>query len=360
SYTYNDQAKTLTVKSPEGLQTITQYNEFGDVVQVTQANQGKSTYLYNDNGQKTKETNAVGATTNYVYDKKTGLLSESTDAVGVKTSYYYDNANRVISQIVTLSATESQETSYSYDGLGQRLEVIEAKGSANERVTQYGYDKAGNLISVTQDAKGLKLVTSYSYDETGRQVKVTDKGLTTVYTYDVLGRRISEVKDPGGLALKVEYRYDANGNVTRKIDEAGNSSWYVYNAMNQLVYTVNSLGGVSGSVYDLNGKVIAQYQYTALQDVSGWASKDIVTAANVTVSKTTANLTRFVYNKDGLEIYRIDAEGAVTETQYNELGKVAHVLQYDKVVTLAGEALTADGIKTALTTAKASAQTQSY
>nr|WP_269511821.1 hypothetical protein [Acinetobacter baumannii] len=360
SYTYNDQAKTLTVKSPEGLQTITQYNEFGDVVQVTQANQGKSTYLYNDDGQKTKETNAVGATTNYVYDKKTGLLSESTDAVGVKTSYYYDNANRVISQIVTLSATESQETSYSYDGLGQRLEVIEAKGSANERVTQYGYDKAGNLISVTQDAKGLKLVTSYSYDETGRQVKVTDKGLTTVYTYDALGRRISEVKDPGGLALKVEYRYDANGNVTRKIDEAGNSSWYVYNTMNQLVYTVNSLGGVSGSVYDLNGKVIAQYQYTALQDVSGWASKDIVTAANVTVSKTTANLIRFVYNKDGLEIYRIDAEGAVTETQYNELGKVAHVLQYDKVVTLAGEALTADGIKTALTTAKASAQTQSY
>ncbi|XZW37053.1 LysM peptidoglycan-binding domain-containing protein [Acinetobacter baumannii] len=360
SYTYNDQAKTLTVKSPEGLQTITQYNEFGDVVQVTQANQGKSTYLYNDDGQKTKETNAVGATTNYVYDKKTGLLSESTDAVGVKTSYYYDNANRVISQIVTLSATESQETSYSYDGLGQRLEVIEAKDSANERVTQYGYDKAGNLISVTQDAKGLKLVTSYSYDETGRQVKVTDKGLTTVYTYDALGRRISEVKDPGGLALKVEYRYDANGNVTRKIDEAGNSSWYVYNTMNQLVYTVNSLGGVSGSVYDLNGKVIAQYQYTALQDVSGWASKDIVTAANVTVSKTTANLIRFVYNKDGLEIYRIDAEGAVTETQYNELGKVAHVLQYDKVVTLAGEALTADGIKTALTTAKASAQTQSY
>ncbi|EOQ75796.1 RHS repeat protein, partial [Acinetobacter lactucae] len=360
SYTYNDQAKTLTVKSPEGLQTTTQYNEFGDVVQVTQANQGKSSYLYNDDGQKTKETNAVAAITNYVYDKKTGLLSESTDAAGVKTSYYYDNANRIISQIVTLSATEQLETSYSYDGLGQRLEVIEAKGSANERVTQYGYDKAGNLISVTQDAKGLKLVTSYSYDESGRQVKVTDKGLTTVYTYDALGRRISEVKDPGGLALKVEYRYDANGNVTRKIDEAGNSSWYVYNAINQLVYTINSLGVVSGSVYDLNGKVIAQYQYTALQDVSGWASKDIVTAANVTVSKTTANLTRFVYNKDGLEIYRIDAEGAVTETQYNELGKVAHAIQYDKVVNLTGEALTADTIKTALTTAKASAQAQSY
>ncbi|MFV5643105.1 hypothetical protein VXQ81_19930, partial [Acinetobacter oleivorans] len=360
SYTYDDQTKTLTVKSPEGLQTTTQYNEFGDVVQVTQANQGKSTYLYNDDGQKTKETNAVAAITNYVYDKKTGLLSESTDAVGVKTSYYYDNANRIISQIVTLSATESQETSYSYDGLGQRLEVTEAKGSANERVTQYGYDKAGNLISVTQDAKGLKLVTSYSYDESGRQVKVTDKGLTTVYTYDALGRRISEVKDPGGLALKVEYRYDANGNVTRKIDEAGNSSWYVYNAMNQLVYTINSLGVVSGSVYDLNGKVIAQYQFTALQDISGWANKDIVTAANVTVSKTTANLTRFVYNKDGLEIYRIDAEGAVTETQYNELGKVAHAIQYDKVVNLTGEALTADTIKTALTTAEASAQTQSY
>ncbi len=359
SYTYNDQAKTLTVKSPEGLQTTTQYNEFGDVVQVTQANQGKSTYLYNDDGQKTKETNAVAATTNYVYDKKTGLLSESTDAVGVKTSYSYDNANRVISQIVTLSATEKLETSYSYDGLGQRLEVTEAKGSANERVTQYGYDKAGNLISVTQDAKGLKLVTSYSYDETGRQVKVTDKGLTTVYNYDALGRRISEVKDPGGLALKVEYRYDANGNVTRKIDEAGNSSWYVYNAMNQLVYTFNSLGITNRFIYDLNGHVITQYHYTAVQDVSSWVNKDIVTAADVTVLAMGDNLTRFVYNKDGLEIFRVDAEGAVTETQYNELGKVAHVLQYDKSLNLTGT-LTADSIKTALTTAKASAQTQSY
>ncbi len=78
-----------------------------------------------------------------------------------------------------------------------------------------------------------------------------------------------------------------------------------------------------------------------------------MTAADVTVLAMGDNSARFVYNKDGLEIFRVDgAEGAVTETQYNELGKVAHVLQYDKSLNLTGT-LTADkhAMNTALTTA---------
>lgn len=360
TYIYDDKARTLTLKSPEGLQTITRYNEFGDVVDITEANNGKISYLYNKDGKKTKETNAVGAATNYVYDKNTGLLKETTNALGLKTEYVYDSTNRVQSQIINISATEKIETQYRYDGQGQRLEVVEAYGTVNQRSTQYNYDKAGRLLSIVQDATGLKATTTYVYDETGRQIRVTDKGITTLYSYDALGRRISELTDPTGVALKTEYRYDQNGNVTRKIDAAGNSSWYVYDNVNNLTYTVNSLGMTVASAYDLNGRVIAQYNFTTLQDVSTWASKDIVVVADISVSKTTATLTRSVYNKDGLEVFSIDAEGSVVEKQYNQLGKVTHIISYDKTINLVGESLTQDVIQAALQTAGASSKAQSY
>lgn len=360
TYIYDDKVRTLTLKSPEGLQTITRYNEFGDVIDITEANNGKTSYLYNKDGQKTKDTNAVGAVNNYVYDKNTGLLKETTNALGLKTEYLYDFANRVQSQIVNVSATEKIETQYRYDGQGQRLEVVEAYGTVNQRSTQYNYDKAGRLLSIVQDATGLKATTTYVYDETGRQIRVTDKGITTLYSYDALGRRISELTDPTGVALKTEYRYDQNGNVTRKIDAAGNSSWYVYDNVNNLTYTVNSLGMTVASAYDLNGRVIAQYNFTTLQDVSTWASKDIVVVADITVSKTTATLTRSVYNKDGFEVFSIDAEGSVVEKQYNQLGKVTHIISYDKTINLVGESLTQEVIQAALQTAGANSQIQSY
>ncbi|ENW92987.1 LysM peptidoglycan-binding domain-containing protein [Acinetobacter dispersus] len=361
SYSYDDKARTLTVKSPEGLQTITRYNEFGDVIEITAANNGKTTYLYNKDGKKTKETNAASASTSYVYDKNTGLLKESTNALGLKTEYIYDDANRVQSQIVTISATEKVETQYRYDGQGQRLEVIEAYGTVNQRSTQYNYDKAGRLTSVVQDATGIKATTTYAYDETGREIRVVDKGVTTVYSYDALGRRVSEIKDPTGEALKTEYRYDLNGNLTRKIDQAGNSSWYIYDNMNRLSYTVSSLGEIVNSFYDSNDRVIVQYRYTVLQNVSTWLVKDIAITTDITVSRVDAIIsTRFVYNKDGLEIFRIDAEGSIVEKQYNELGKVTQIISYDKAITVSGESLTQEAVRAALQTASAGSRTESY
>ncbi|MBC9229227.1 LysM peptidoglycan-binding domain-containing protein [bacterium SPL81] len=359
SYSYDDKARTLTVKSPEGLQTITRYNEFGDVIEITAANNGKTLYSYNKDGRKTREANAVAAT-NYTYDKNTGLLKETTNALGLKTEYVYDDANRVQSQIVTISATERVETQYRYDGQGQRLEVIEAYGTVNQRSTQYNYDKAGRLISVVQDATGMKVTTTYAYDETGREIRVVDKGITTVYSYDALGRRLSEVKDPTGEALKTEYRYDLNGNLSRTIDQVGNSTWYIYDNMNRLSFTVNSLGETVGSVYDLNGRVVAQYRYTALQNITTWSSKDIAVVADISLVKTAATLTRFIYNKDGLEIYSIDAEGSVVEKQYNEIGKIKHIISYGKTISVTGENLAATTIATALQTVGANSQTQSY
>ncbi|MDR7017863.1 hypothetical protein, partial [Acinetobacter sp. 3657] len=351
TYSYDDKTRTLTLKSPEGLQTITRYNEFGDVIDITEANNGKTSYLYNKDGQKTKETNAVGASTSYIYDKNTGLLKETTNAVGLKTEYIYDDANRIQSQRIKISDDEVIETQYRYDGQGRRLDVIEAYGTINQRSTQYNYDKAGRLISVIQDATGLKFITTYAYDEMGREIRVVDKGITTLYTYDALGRRISELKDPTGEALKIEYRYDQNGNLTRKIDPAGNSTWYVYDAVNQLTHTVNSMGATTSYVYDLNGRSVARYDFTTLQNVATWESKDSIVASEITVSKTTANLTRFIYNKDGQQIYQIDALGFVVEKQYDQLGQVVHVKSYDKLISLSGESLTQTNVQSALTTA---------
>nr|WP_174505705.1 RHS repeat protein [Acinetobacter sp. Marseille-Q1620] len=359
SYQYDDKNRLLTIKSPEGRQIITKYNEYGDVVEVTEANGGKTLYSYNDDGVKTKETNAAGVAIAYTYDKKTGLLKESVNPLGVKTEYFYDNADRILRQVINISATEKLETRYKYDGLGQKLEVIEGSGSGKEKVTQYNYDRVGRLISVVQDPGNLKYTTTYSYDEAGQQVKIIEKGVTTLYSYDSLGRRTSEIRDATGLAIKTTYKYDQNGNITRKIDPNGNSTWYVYDNVNNLSYSINALGNVTGQVYDVNKRVIAKYEFTASQDISSWGAKDSIGLAEVTLNKANANVTRYVYDKDGNERYSIDALGYVTEKQYNNAGKATQTLDYDKPVVLTGDILSATDITTALSKVGTSSRTVS-
>lgn len=362
SYTYDDKARTLTIKSPEGFETITRYNEFGDVVDIVESNNGKKSYLYNKDGKKIKEIDALGASDYYFYDKNTGLLKEKISASGLKTQYVYDFANRIQSQIIIVSANEKIETQYVYDGAGQCLKVIEAYGSVNQKTTQYNYDKTGRLLSIiTRNNSGLtESYKAYSYDESGNQILFNDSGLIFSYTYDALGRRISETKDPENLKLKTEYRYDNNGNLTRKIDPSGNSTWYIYDSKNNLTYSIDSLGGVVNSIYDLNGRVVSKYYYNIFQDVTSWVDKDIVNSSDIKLNKSSAILNRFVYNKDGLEIFKVDGEGNVVEKQYNEMGKISNIISYDKKIQISDEILIDSEVRSALKAKDSSSKIESY
>ena len=108
-----------------------------------------TTYAYNDEGQITSVTNALGKTTSYQYDTVGDLVSvtypRNSDS-GPNPAYFYTYDD--LGRVETITDPLGNTTSYTYDNLG-RVMTLDAKG----KVTEFVYDKK----------KKLKAARSYSY-----------------------------------------------------------------------------------------------------------------------------------------------------------------------------------------------------
>ena len=275
TYAYNDSTRSLTVTTPDGVSVVTVKNRHGQTLTITNGTGAVTRYSYNKEGQLVTTQDALNRSTTNGYDEA-GRLITVTDALGRISRYGYDAANRVL----TRTDANNAVTRYSFDGQGRQVRVVDAEGKAEQRITDYAYDRKGQLLRVTQDPNGLKLTTSYSYDGVGQQVQVmrgtvaSPSQQITLYEFDKLGRRITERQDPSGLNLTARYSYDDNDQVTRKIDAAGNSTWYVYDAAGRVSATVDALGYVSENKYDANGRVVETVRYAKPIQVPTVGSSD--------------------------------------------------------------------------------------
>ena len=127
-------------------------------------------------------TAAPGTATAYIYDQY-GNLTSQTDALGRQTTYTYDTFGRqlTVTPPVPSGATAAGiTTTNTYDALGNLTYVAAPQG----RNTSYVYDQNGNKTSMT-DPNGH--VTAYTYDGPNRLAKVTyptAPATYTTYAYD--------------------------------------------------------------------------------------------------------------------------------------------------------------------------------
>lgn len=334
SYAYDDNTRTLTVTTPDGVSISTVKDRHGQTLSVTDG-LGKTTrYIYDRDGRETRVTDGLERSTNRTYDAA-GRLLTVTDALGRVTRYGYDAAGRV----VTRTDANNGVTRYAFDGQGRQVRVTQAEGLAEQRITDYAYDRKGQTLVVTQDPNGLKLTTTYSYDGVGRQVQVARGTVASpnqqvvLYVYDKLGRRTAERQDPNGLNLTTQYRYNGNDQVTRKIDAGGNSTWYIYDNAGRLWHTIDALGGVTRTVYDAAGQITRIRRFATPLAASVLAGHgDEVSSVTVVANAAADTFTDFVYDAAGRQRYSIDALGQVTETRYDNAGRVTDSLRYDKPI----------------------------
>ncbi|AOJ64589.1 hypothetical protein WJ32_18595 (plasmid) [Burkholderia ubonensis] len=325
---YDTTARSITVTSPGGIVTVVAADAAGEKWHVTDANGNVVSYAYDADGELTSVQTVTGTTSN-AYDNA-GRLVSTTDANGVVTQFEFDAANRIVRQTLDPSGL-ALTTTYTYDAKGHQLTMTRPDGI----VVQSDYDLRGDLVRVITDPSGLNLQTTYTYDAEGHQVSVTRAANSatpqiTRYSFDSLGRRISETIDPSGLALTTQYEYDANDNVVAKVDANGNRTRYVYDTDNRLVYKIGPAGNVERTDYDAAGRVTTTTEYATPANLSALvALPSLLQAAAVAVSDPVHDrVSHFAYDAAGRQAFAVDADGFVTQRQYDANGNVVLATQY--------------------------------
>jgi YD repeat-containing protein len=265
----------------EGYATGYARNRFGDVTALTrtstQTGLPQNDLLHNDLLQTMREGGPASAVANVATSLATTLAT-------------------------TLAAQDHRSDrviTTRYDRLGRAVEVDEpeaytfngAQGMRAGKITRFMHDAFGAVVqsSVLQDPVTQTWSNTFLYyDRLGRQSAMVDAmGYLTTDAHDAQGNLVAhteyanatDVHDIGGFALPVAsaedratlYTYDA---LNRKASEtlhdvtfssAGDGSaqrgdlvsHYAYDAVGNLVVTTDAAGGVTTSVYDALGRVVA-------------------------------------------------------------------------------------------------------
>ena len=317
-FVYDDVAKSVTVTSPEGVAVTTVHNAFGQTVTVTDALNETTTFNYDHDGHlvstKDAQQTEIRETRN-IYDVR-GLLHLTIDATGRTVELDYDAAGRVLTRVVDPDGLHLV-TAYAYDGQGRQIQVTDPTGI----VTLMKYDAAGQLVESTVDPLGLALKIDYTWDGLGRQLTVTEGAGTTAahtaaYAYDGLGRRVSETVDPNGLALTTTYAYDGNDNVVSRTDAGGRIINYAYDAANRLIETVDGNRNATRMTYDVKGQLIATRSYAEHLLGSVAADDDAHDVQNYRVYDRDGRVHFTVDGAGAVCEYSYDAANRLTQTRH--------------------------------------------
>ncbi|MGY1490816.1 hypothetical protein ACW4YW_15525, partial [Methylobacillus pratensis] len=290
----------------------TDYNAFGDIVKLIDAN-GNAGYFYTDKlGRVTLQINPDGAVTTYSYNafgqqtqvarlanRYTGALSTTVtpNVTYSANDQLQGSAYNRLGQVTAtttwwggIGSSDYYNDSYTYDAFGN----VKTATARNGATTSYAYDKLNRKVSETlpvtskqPNGTSLPVVNTYAYDAAGNLVTKTEaQGLAeqriTTYTYDKHNRLLSEAGEPFQSYNPVtdstvsviptkRQAYDARGNLVKETDANGNVTWHTYDLNNQRTGTIAADGSYTRYSYDKTGNRISEIRYANAVKTSGTA-----------------------------------------------------------------------------------------
>ncbi|GGO00237.1 polymorphic toxin-type HINT domain-containing protein [Saccharibacillus kuerlensis] len=272
------------------------------LVEVQDALAGKTTYTYDEKGNRTSITNALGQKTTFEYDDK-GNVTKATDPSGESISMTYNARG----DLMSATGPDGSSVTSTYDDSGRLLSTTDTEGNT----VTYTYNNKGQLLSAT-DPKGGK--TQYGY-EGNRLTRVTQStGEVDIIGYDAAGRMTSQTNGDGNTSKIV---YNDGDQLTAVINALGHQSSYAYDDQNNLTSVTDAMGSVTRYTYDNNG------QLTSITDALGGKStiqydaEGRMTGVTDALNRTTA----FAYDEAGNLLSETNALGASIRYTYDALGR---------------------------------------
>jgi RHS repeat-associated protein len=340
----------LTAQGAFGPDRITRniYDAAGQLIQVQRAygtplQQNYATYTYSPNGQRTSVTDAGG-----------NVASMTYDGFGRLVAWNFPSA----STPGQVSATDYE--GYTYDANGNRTSLRRRDG----RTITYAYDALNRVTSkIIPDASGLPAWATrdvyYGYDLRGLQTYArfdgpSGEGVTNAY--DGLGRLTAQTITMNGLGAVIGSGYDLNGARTSLTYPDGQAINYHRDGLGRIYYTARPDGfGVFHQTYDAQSRphllyrnnshqwtAPTEYGYDGVSRLTGLTHHLITSGVNTT----------FAYNPASQVISRIQSNSAYDFTGHVNVTR-AYAVNGLNQYTAAGPAsfaydangnLTSDGV----------------
>lgn len=250
------------VVDPLNHASLTEYNEFSEIVCETNELGYKTRYEFDERGNKTKIISPDGSNIRFAYDEKNNL-TEAIDKLGNPWRYYYNDNSELIGKSDPLD----YKITYTHHG-GLLLAIADNTGT----LVQLEYDQNSNLTTISE-GKNAQFI--HRYDALGNLLSVQDcrKNIKRFY-YDKL-QRVVCIDDPDG--NRRLFRYDAGDNIIHAKDQqhdvmmryigmgrlasrtqAGTTINFEYDREEQLTAIINEHGRAYQFGWDANEELIRE------------------------------------------------------------------------------------------------------
>ena len=342
SYTYESTGANpnpITMTDGNGHTTEYSWDEYGNLLSVTDPTGVRTTYTYNARQELISITNGVGDTVHLEYDKH-GRIVQVRDALGHVTSTHWNSAG----QLASVTDAAGSRWSLTYPELAPEELDIPAfvRQSDTHRVrdtsrpmgqlpvsltdpyghvTHFEYNN-GNQITAVTDPLGR--TNRAVFDAWGNMVKTINAlGAVTNYEYDGLSQLIA-VTDP--LGARSEFDYDLAGEISQITDATGVVTHRTVNRRTGKETT--SSGGILGSSFrhvDYLGRVIIEGEnnpqnFTSSQPVRRASQNSKSSSASPRSGETVTEFT--TYDAAGNPVETLDAHGGLTRRTYDAANRL--------------------------------------
>ncbi|MGH7552983.1 MAG: RHS repeat-associated core domain-containing protein, partial [Longimicrobiales bacterium] len=283
---YDPIGRRVSVRDPSGDARSYEWCSCGSLESFADANGNVTTFEYDLQGRRTKETRGTTGQTTFTYEDTTSRLKSLTDRKGNTTTFSYYTDDRISSRsfsdgtatitytygavtgLLSEAANGADTIAWTYDVTDR---IVSETSAANESTVSYTYDDAGSVTSLKVDGE---VFVTFSYDEAYRLTRVTrnasifdfgydsasrktslgfPNGVATTYEYDTQSRLTSVSADSNeSVITDFSYSYDAVDNRVQKVTPDWTET-YAYDAASRLRTVARDEGSPSRWKYFYDG-----------------------------------------------------------------------------------------------------------